>query len=124
MFVPDWVRQYAHSHVTGTMCICCHHLFLDSIDLAITFLRYAKQKGIYLTACGHDEDSIDFLVDELRIPFLGITSSELTNLPLLKHGAKKEVPLVLSTGLYFCFPILVRLQQFNVQKRLHFLYIM
>ena len=60
--------------------------------------RYARHKGIYLTASGWDEGSVDFLVDELRVPFLKMASADLTNFPLLEHAAAKKVPVILSTG--------------------------
>ena len=60
--------------------------------------RYAKEKGIYLTASGWDEESVDFLVHDLRVPFLKMASADLTNFPLLEHTAQKGIPMILSTG--------------------------
>jgi N-acetylneuraminate synthase/N,N'-diacetyllegionaminate synthase len=59
---------------------------------------YAKKKNIIFLASAFDEKSIDFL-DELKVPAFKIPSGEITNLPLLKHIAKKGKPIILSTGM-------------------------
>lgn len=59
---------------------------------------YADKIGILFTASGWDEESIDFL-DELGVPFFKLASADLTNKPLLEHTAKKNKPMILSTGM-------------------------
>lgn len=49
-------------------------------------------------ASAWDEDSADYLVD-LGVPILKIGSHDLTNFPLLEHVSKKNIPLILSTGM-------------------------
>ena len=67
-------------------------------SLTVFVDRYAEEKGIYLTASGWDEESVDFLTDDLKVPFLKMASADLTNFPLLEHAAMKGVPIILSTG--------------------------
>ncbi len=59
---------------------------------------YAKKKNIIFLASAFDEESIDFL-DELKVPAFKIPSGEITNLPLLKHAARKGKPVIMSTGM-------------------------
>ena len=60
--------------------------------------QYANDLGLFFTASGWDKKSVDFL-DELNVPFIKVASADLTNLPLLKHIAKKKRPIFLSTGM-------------------------
>lgn len=59
---------------------------------------YAATKGIQFLSTGFDEESIDFL-DTLGIPFFKVPSGELTNRPYLEHIARKQKPVILSTGM-------------------------
>ncbi len=54
--------------------------------------------GIKFLSSPFDEESSNFL-DDLGIYAFKIASSELTNLPLIKHIAKKNKPIILSTGM-------------------------
>ena len=59
---------------------------------------FCKEINIIFCASGWDEESIDFL-DDLGIPFFKMASADLTNFPLLIHTAKKNKPMILSTGM-------------------------
>ena len=59
---------------------------------------YCKKMDIIFCASGWDEESIDFL-DEMGIRFFKMASADLTNFPLLVHTAKKNKPMILSTGM-------------------------
>jgi len=59
---------------------------------------YAKRKNIIFLASAFDRKSVD-LLDELNVPAFKIPSGEITNFPLLTHIAKKEKPIILSTGM-------------------------
>ena len=59
---------------------------------------YAKKKGIIFLSSPFDKKSVD-LLDELNVPAYKIASGEITNFPLLKYIAKKEKPIILSTGM-------------------------
>ncbi|MBC8255932.1 MAG: N-acetylneuraminate synthase family protein [Candidatus Marinimicrobia bacterium] len=59
---------------------------------------FCEEINIIFCASGWDEESIDFL-DELGIPYFKMASADLTNFPLLIHTAKKNKPMILSTGM-------------------------
>ncbi len=61
-------------------------------------IDYANKCGIQFLSTGFDQQSIDFL-DELGTPLFKIPSGEITNLPYLRHIAKKRKPVILSTGM-------------------------
>lgn len=60
--------------------------------------KYADELDVLFSASGWDEESVDFL-EELDVPFFKMASADLTNIPLLKHTAKKDKPIILSTGM-------------------------
>ena len=60
--------------------------------------KYAEDKGLIFLSSPFDEESVD-LLDEIDIPAFKIASGEITNFPLLKHIAKKQKPVILSTGM-------------------------
>ena len=66
----------------------------DFNDLA----DYAKKKNIVFLSSPFDKESVD-LLDEINVPVFKVASGELTNFPLLTHIAKKEKPIILSTGM-------------------------
>jgi N-acetylneuraminate synthase/N,N'-diacetyllegionaminate synthase len=59
---------------------------------------YAKKAGILFLSSPFDKESVD-LLDGINVPAFKIASGEITNFPLLKHIAKKEKPIILSTGM-------------------------
>jgi sialic acid synthase SpsE len=59
---------------------------------------YSIKQGLFFTASGWDFPSVDFLA-HINVPFLKVASADLTNLPLLTHIARKQVPVFLSTGM-------------------------
>jgi N-acetylneuraminate synthase/sialic acid synthase len=59
--------------------------------------RYAAELGIALFATAFDMRSADFLA-ELGMPVFKLASGDLTNLPLLRHLARFQRPMLLSTG--------------------------
>lgn len=61
-------------------------------------MDYAKDKNIMFLSTPFDERSVDLLV-ELGVPLIKISSGEITNHPLLKYIAKKNLPIILSTGM-------------------------
>lgn len=76
-----------------------HQDFLEfSQDKFKELKEYADKLGIMFLASAWDEDSADYLVD-LGVPILKIGSPDLTNFSLLEHVSKKNIPLILSTGM-------------------------
>lgn len=60
--------------------------------------EYCKYKGIIFMSTPLDNYSVD-LLDEIGVPIFKIASCDLDNLPLLNYIAKKEKPIILSTGM-------------------------
>ncbi len=76
-----------------------HKKFLELNDKAYYDLySFCKKIDVIFCASGWDEESIDFL-DNLGVPFFKMASADLTNIPLLLHTAKKNKPMILSTGM-------------------------
>lgn len=59
---------------------------------------YCKQKGIIFLSTPYDEDSAD-LLEKLEVPAFKIASTDLTNIPLLEHIARKQRPIFLPTAM-------------------------
>ena len=59
--------------------------------------KYCDEKGIIFLSCPHTEDALDFL--EPLVPAYKIGSGDLNNLPFLEKAAKKNKPIILSTGM-------------------------
>jgi N,N'-diacetyllegionaminate synthase len=59
---------------------------------------YAEEKGIPFTASVFSTQGVDFL-HEIGVPFIKLASSDLNNLSLVEYIAKKNIPLVISTGM-------------------------
>lgn len=60
--------------------------------------NYCTSKDIGFLSTAFDEDNLDFLVS-LGIPLIKVPSGELTNLSYLRHVARLQKPVVLSTGM-------------------------
>src|SRR5271170_555121 len=60
--------------------------------------RYCGEKGIIFLSTPFDYESVDFLA-ELPVPAFKIPSGEITNLFFLEHIARKDRPLIVSTGM-------------------------
>lgn len=58
--------------------------------------EYAHDKGMDFTSTPFDYESADYL--ERMVDFYKISSSDITNLPFLKHIAEKGKPVCLSVG--------------------------
>ncbi|KYN77504.1 acetylneuraminic acid synthetase [Clostridium sporogenes] len=65
---------------------------MEYVELA----KYCKEVGIMFMSTPFDFESADYLNDLMSI--YKISSSDLTNLPFIKHIAKKGKPVFISTG--------------------------
>lgn len=61
--------------------------------------EFAMQIGIDFLSTPFDFKSASFLIDDLSLDTIKVSSGDLTNLPLLFHIAKKQVKMILSTGM-------------------------
>lgn len=60
---------------------------------------YCDQIGIEFNSTPFSKEEVDFLVNEFDVPFIKVASMDANNIPFLKYIAKKNKPVVLSTGL-------------------------
>lgn len=67
----------------------------DLFELA----QYCNKRGIGFSSTPYSTKEVDFLVDECCAPFVKIASMDLDNDAFLKYIAKKDVAIVLSTGM-------------------------
>jgi len=70
-----------------------------SHELHSRLITYCKEKKIDFLSSAFDLDSLDFLVNELKLKTLKIPSGEITNGPLLLAHARAGCNLILSTGM-------------------------
>ena len=64
--------------------------------------KYAKDQGILIFSSVFDLDSLEFL-EKINNPIYKISSFEITDLNLIKNVAKKNKPIILSTGSAFYY---------------------
>ena len=69
-----------------------------SRDAHSVLFERCQKKQIEFLSTAFDTDSLDFLID-LGMKKIKIPSGEITNLPYLRHVAKKTLPVILSTGM-------------------------
>ncbi len=78
------------------------HSMLASLELTEAMHRAlferCELRGIEFMSTPFDEDAADFLI-ALGMRRIKIPSGEITNYPFLRHLARKDVPLILSTGM-------------------------
>jgi pseudaminic acid synthase len=60
--------------------------------------QYAKSLGLIAFSTPFDEMSADFLA-KLKVPAFKIASFEIVDHPLIEHIARKQKPMILSTGM-------------------------
>lgn len=68
-------------------------------DDFIELKKYCDKKNIIFLSTPFDEESADLLYD--LVPYYKIGSGDLTNHKLLEHIAKKNKPMILSTGMSY-----------------------
>lgn len=66
-----------------------HHLLVD----------YCNKLGIEFLSTAFDSESLDFLVNDLKLNRLKIPSGEITNAPLVLQHARTGCDLIVSTGM-------------------------
>ena len=81
---------------------------------------YSKKMGISFSSTPYSEEEVDFLVNECNPAFIKIASMDLNNHLFLKFIAKKNTPIILSTGMGTIKEIekAVRLLAANGQKNI------
>lgn len=75
--------------------------FLKQAELPLKWLsslkKYAESKGLVFIVTPFDEESVDQL-QKIGVVAYKVASPEISHLPLIKHIAKKQKPIIISTG--------------------------
>lgn len=61
--------------------------------------KFCDEVGLDCSSTPFNRAEADFLVDKLESPFIKVASMDLNNLPFLEYLAKKNKPMIISTGL-------------------------
>jgi N-acetylneuraminate synthase len=61
--------------------------------------KFADELGIDCSSTPFSKAEADFLVEKLESPFIKVASMDLNNHPFLDYLAKKNLPMIISTGL-------------------------
>jgi N-acetylneuraminate synthase len=67
-------------------------------EMHVALSEKSRLTGVLFLSTPFDEESVD-LLDDLGMPAFKIGSGDLTNLPLLRHIARKGKPMIVSTGM-------------------------
>jgi N,N'-diacetyllegionaminate synthase len=71
-----------------------------TVDDHRELLAYCKSRNILFLSTPFDEESADML-DDLGLEVFKVGSGEITNKPLLQHIARKNKPMIISTGMSY-----------------------
>lgn len=82
----------------------------------LDLMDYCSQKGILFLTTPFDEYSLEEL-DEFDLPAYKVSSTDLTNLPLLKKIAARKKPVFLSTGMSFLSEVRLALEEIHPENR-------
>ncbi len=76
---------------------------LKSLELSYDHFRliqeYCKKIGVEFLSTPDDEESLAFLMNDLNLPLVKISSGEVTNIPYLRNIGSYHKPVILSTGM-------------------------
>lgn len=61
--------------------------------------KFADEIGIDCSSTPFSKKEADFLVEKLKSPFIKVASMDLNNYPFLDYLARKNLPMIISTGL-------------------------
>lgn len=75
----------------------CKALELKASDLQ-ELKNYCAEVKVPFLCAAFDFDSVDLLVDELKVATIKVASSEVTNIPFLRYIGSKKKGVILSTG--------------------------
>ena len=75
---------------------------LKKLELSYDSFRIVKEYcdkiGIQFLSTADETESLDFICN-LGMPFIKLGSGEITNIPYLRYCAKKDMPIIISTGM-------------------------
>lgn len=69
-----------------------------SFDSFRKLKAYCDKVGIMMLSTPDENQSADFLIDDLQLPAIKVASQDLNNRPFLRYLAQRHKPMILSTG--------------------------
>lgn len=69
-----------------------------SFDQFKELKEYCDEQGIVFLSTPDEQESADFLINELQVPMMKTASQDVTNLPFLRYLGQQKLPLIFSTG--------------------------
>ena len=73
--------------------------FSFSESQLIELAQFCKDAGIAFASTPYSESEVDLLIEECDAPFIKVSSMDLVSYSFLEYIAKKDVAIVLSTGM-------------------------
>ncbi len=95
---PQAEYQQKNTGVSQSQLEMVKALELSKQDF-LELYHYCNKLGITFLSTGFGNDSLQFLVQECKIPYVKVPSGEITNALLLYEMGKYRLPLILSTGM-------------------------
>lgn len=92
----DYQKQ--NTGVTESQYEMLNRLELD-YETHKSLVQYCNELGIEFLSTAFDKESLDFLVQDLKLKTLKIPSGELTNAPFVLEHARTGCDLIVSTGM-------------------------
>lgn len=96
-YAPKVQYQISTTGKESNQLEMCRALELDAQTLK-DLRDHCKTVSMPFLCSAFDFDSVDVLADSLRLSAIKISSSEVTNLPLLEYIGAKKIGAILSTG--------------------------
>jgi N-acetylneuraminate synthase len=62
-------------------------------------IKHCEKRKVQFLSTPFDMDSLDMLLSEFKLPIVKISSGDITNAPLLLEAARRQRPVILSTGM-------------------------
>lgn len=94
---PKTVYQIKNTGVSGNQLSMLRELEL-SADQQMQLKRHCDESDILYLCTPYEEESVD-LLDRMNVAGYKIGSTDTTNLPFLRHVARKGRPTILSSGM-------------------------
>ncbi len=97
--VPDYQKNVIRETPWGTMTYLEYRYKVEFDRPQYDEIEKYCAGKIDFTASVWDVDSVDFMANYTTIPYIKVPSAHLTNYELLHYICKKNLPLLLSTGM-------------------------
>jgi len=100
--VTDSAQQATYQK-QNTGCVESQFEMLKKLELSFNDFKkiknYCDQVGVTFLSTPFDEECADFLVSELNMPYIKVSSGDANNLPFIDFLLQYKKPLIISTGM-------------------------